>query len=81
MFNIRLNQTRKAKGYTAQQMADKLTIGLRSYRLYESGHRSPNLDTLVKIAIFLKFLWTTYFVVMIIQNPLENETFQKYVNR
>ena len=55
MFNIRLNQTRKAKGYTAQQMADKLNIGLRSYRLYESGHRSPNLEMLVKIADILEF--------------------------
>ena len=54
MFNIRLNQTRKARGYTAQQMADKLTIGLRSYRLYESSHRSPNLDTLIKMADILE---------------------------
>jgi transcriptional regulator with XRE-family HTH domain len=48
MFNIRLNQIRKVKGYTALQMVDKLTIELRSYRLYESGHRSPDLDTLNK---------------------------------
>jgi len=54
MFNIRLNQTRKSKGYTAQQMADKLALRLRSHRLYESGHRSPNFDTLVKIADILE---------------------------
>jgi len=54
MFNIRLNQTRKSKGYTAQQMADELTIGLRAYRLYESGHRSPNLEMLAKIADILE---------------------------
>jgi len=54
MFNTRLNETRKKRGYTAQQMADKLTMGLRSYRLYESGHRSPNLQTLVKIANILE---------------------------
>ena len=54
MFNIRLNQTRKEKGHTAQQMADKLNIGLRAYRLYESGHRSPNLEMLSKIADILE---------------------------
>jgi len=54
MFNIRLNQTRKEKGYTAQQMADKLTISLSTYRKYESGHRSPNLEMLSKIADILE---------------------------
>lgn len=54
MFNIRLNQTRKEKGYTAQQMADKLTISLSTYRKYESGHRSPNLEMLSNIADILE---------------------------
>jgi len=54
MFNIRLNQTRKEKGYTAQQMADKLTVSLSTYRKYESGHRSPNLEMLAKIADILE---------------------------
>jgi len=54
MFNIRLNQTRKEKGCTAQQMADNLSIGLRAFRLYESGHRSPNLEMLAKIADILE---------------------------
>lgn len=50
MFPKRLNQTRKNKGITAQTMADKLGLALRSYQFYESGKRSPSLDTLVKIA-------------------------------
>lgn len=53
MFSIRLNETRKSKGFTAQQMADKLLISLSTYRKYESGHRSPSLDTLVRIADIL----------------------------
>lgn len=52
-FSIRLNKTRKTKGYTAQQMADLLCINIRSYRLYESSDRMPNLDTLCKIADIL----------------------------
>jgi len=54
MFNTRLNKTRKSKGYTAQQMADKLSISLSTYRKYESGHRSPNLEMLVKITNILE---------------------------
>lgn len=50
MLGKRLNQKRKECGYTAQQMADYLGVGIRSYRNYESEDREPPLDTLVKIA-------------------------------
>ena len=50
MIGTILNQTRKAQGITAQQMADCLDLGLRSYRNYESNHRQPSLQMLVKIA-------------------------------
>ena len=53
MFPKRLNETRKIKGFTAQQMSEKLSIGLRSYRNYESGDSFPSLETLVKIADIL----------------------------
>lgn len=53
MFNTRLNETRKSKGITAQQMADFLCINIRSYRAYESADRSPNIEFLVKIADIL----------------------------
>ncbi len=53
MFSKRLNETRKSKGFTAQNMADKLQLALRSYQFYEGGKRSPSLDTLIKIADIL----------------------------
>lgn len=53
MFSERLNLIRKSKGFTAQSMADQLGMALRSYQFYESGKRSPSLDTLVKIADIL----------------------------
>lgn len=53
MFSTRLNQTRKSKGITAQQMADLLYINIRSYRAYESANRMPNLNMLVRIADIL----------------------------
>lgn len=53
MFPKRLNETRKSKGFTAQKMADFLGLALRSYQFYESGKRSPSLETLVAIADIL----------------------------
>ena len=53
MFPQRLNETRKAKGFTAQQMADALQTGLRNYRKYESGDAKPTLEGLVLIADLL----------------------------
>ena len=52
-FGQQLNAIRKDRNFTAQYMADKLNITLRSYRMYESGNRSPSIDTLVKIADIL----------------------------
>lgn len=52
-FGGRLNQARKEYKKTAQDMADMLGIGLRSYRAYESGDREPYFETLVKIADYL----------------------------
>lgn len=50
MFGQRLNETRKAKGFTAQQMSDALSVGLRTYRNYESGGSFPDFEKLVLIA-------------------------------
>ena len=50
MFGKRLNYARKSRGLTAQQMANLLNIGLNSYRKYESSHRQPTFETLVKLA-------------------------------
>lgn len=53
MFSERLNTIRKSRGLSAQQMADALNIGLRSYRNYESGDREPSLAMLVQISDLL----------------------------
>ncbi len=53
MFSNRLNEVRKSRGITAQQMADHLCMGLRAYRNYESGDRFPSPETLIKIADYL----------------------------
>lgn len=53
MFHKRLNSIRKAKGFTALEMANLLNLELRSYRMYESADRMPSLDTVVRIADIL----------------------------
>ncbi len=50
MFGKRLNHIRKKRKLTAQNMADILSVSLRTYRHYESGHTFPSSDTLIKIA-------------------------------
>ena len=50
MFAKRLNETRKAKGFTALYMAETLQMKIRGYRKYESGDTSPSIETLSKIA-------------------------------
>ncbi len=52
-FGKRLNLSRKEHGQTAQNMADMLGIGVRSYRAYESDDREPCFEALIKIADFL----------------------------
>ena len=54
MFAKRLNETRKSRGLTAKATAEHLNIEIRSYRNYESGHREPSLENLVKIADFFQ---------------------------
>ena len=53
MFGKRLNDTRKEKGYSAQQVADFLHVSVRNYRKYESGDVKPPLEGLVAIADIL----------------------------
>ena len=70
MFPERLNQTRKSRGITAQQMADYLHIHIRAYRKYESGDTMPNLTGLVEIANKLEV--STDYLLCRTENPLVN---------
>ncbi len=70
MFPQRLNSCRKFKCYTAQKMSELLCVGLRSYRNYESGDRSPSLDMLVQIADILEV--STDYLLGRTENPLMN---------
>lgn len=53
MFNKRLREMRMKRGFTQQNMADKINVALRSYQCYETGTRNPSFDLLIKIADIL----------------------------
>ena len=53
MISKRLRELRMKRGLTQQVMANHLSMSLNAYQKYEQGERSPNLDTLVKIADLL----------------------------
>lgn len=50
MFGKRLNEVRKIKGFTAQQMADSVGVAIRTYRNYESESSYPDFEKLICIA-------------------------------
>ena len=53
LFNKRLREMRMKRGFTQQNMADMLSVALRTYQCYETGSRSPSLELLVHIADIL----------------------------
>ena len=53
MFKDRLRATRLSRGFTAQQLADHLSVGLRNYQKYESGDARPTFESLILLADIL----------------------------
>ena len=49
-FNERLRVSRKEKGLTQVDLAEKAGIAVNSVRLYESGKVTPKLDAMRKLA-------------------------------
>lgn len=72
MFNVRLTSLRKKKNKTQQELADYLGLTRPAYTAYERGNRSPDYDTLQKIADY--FGVTTDYLLgrTEIRNPTSN---------
>lgn len=54
MFNARLKEIRKERGYTMKSASEKMEMSFSTYSKYESGERSPDLATLVRLAKFFE---------------------------
>nr|WP_082301969.1 helix-turn-helix transcriptional regulator [Streptococcus gallolyticus] len=53
IFNERLKKRRLEKGFTQQQIADKLNINRVTYTNWEKGNREPNLDKIIELTQIL----------------------------
>jgi transcriptional regulator with XRE-family HTH domain len=51
--NFLLQEARRKKGLTQQQVANMLGITVRSYQRYEYGERRISLDTAIKLSEIL----------------------------
>ena len=50
LLSDRLRWLRNRYGYSQATIAEKLSLSRMAYTQYESGHREPGLDTLLRIA-------------------------------
>lgn len=72
-FNERLKELREDNNLTQKMLADKIQIDQRSVSFYEIGKYEPNLETLIKIAVF--FNVTTDYLLGLTDNPRKKEEF------
>lgn len=49
-YGSRIKETRKLRGLTQQEVADAAGMSVMTIRRYESGERTPNIESLRKIA-------------------------------
>ena len=54
-FGAQLSTARKAKGYTQEQLAEKLTVSRTNISRWESGKMMPDLDTVKRLSQILDY--------------------------
>lgn len=57
----KLEEIRKSKNLTQQQVADESEITRQYYNMIENGERTPTVATAKKIAKVLNIEWTSMF--------------------
>ena len=62
-MRTKLIETRKKKGYTQEDMADKLNIARTTYTGYENGNFSPSLEIAIKIKEILRYKNDDIFLI------------------
>ena len=53
LFPVRLQKTRRERGFSRKELAAVLEITPRAYQYYEEGKREPSYDKLVLLAKYL----------------------------
>lgn len=77
-FEDRLKEARLQKGYTQEQIAEKIGVAKSTYTGYEKGTREPNVNTIGKLmkefGVDANFLWQddTTFPFELTYDEMEN---------
>ena len=59
-FNEKLQELRKAKGLTQEELAEKLFVSRTAISKWESGRGYPSIDSLKEIS---RFLWRFFHLL------------------
>lgn len=62
-MRTKLIEVRKKRGYTQEQMANKLDIARTTYTGYENGNFSPSLEMAIEIKKILKYKNDDIFLI------------------
>ena len=62
-MRTKLIEVRKKKGYTQEQMANKLNIARTTYTGYENGNFSPSLEMAIEIKKILNYKNDDIFLI------------------
>lgn len=62
-MRTKLVEIRKRRGYTQEDMADKLNVARTTYTGYENGKFSPSLEIALKIKEILKYKKDDIFLI------------------
>lgn len=62
-MRTKLIEIRKKKGYTQEQMANKLNVARTTYTGYENGNFSPSLEMAIEIKKILNYKNDDIFLV------------------
>ena len=65
-----IKKARKAKGLTQKQLAEKLNIATNSLSRYEIGERTPDNETIVRIAKVLE-VTPTFLLIDVVKESFE----------
>lgn len=69
-LSTKLKELRKVNGYTQDYIADYLDVSRQTYSHYETGRRTPDFDTLNKLATFYSVSIETLITLATTSEPV-----------
>ena len=74
-FTQKLNELRKAKGLTQDELADKFGVGKLTVSRWETGKNTPEVATIIELSKFFNFNLLAHFPVegVTVQDDYDNQ--------